>query len=231
MKNQDDGTLSLFDDFPPAFDPATPTPAAAPKKPRAKRKAAEPKVEVAETHASEVAPSHAAQAAAPETTPPASDTAHDALAHNEAASNSAEPTSDTASNAVETPTTAPVADQGVHVETTLHLAGLVEPQRRRNSPWASLDLTALQAAAQVPHVMIVITRGEAGGAQSHVRDLCQALQAHVQFTVVIGGPVEESVLGRELTALGITVCPMPDMVESLNPLKLWPAVQQLERVE
>lgn len=179
MKNQDDGTLSLFDDFPPAFDPATLTPAAAPKKPRAKRKAAEPKVDVAEPHA------------------------------------------------VETPTTALVIDQGVHVETTLHLAGLVEPQRRRNSPWASLDLAALQAAAQVPHVMIVITRGEAGGAQSHVRDLCQALQARVQFTVVIGGPVEESVLGRELTALGITVCPMPDMVESLNPLKLWPAVQQL----
>jgi lipopolysaccharide/colanic/teichoic acid biosynthesis glycosyltransferase/glycosyltransferase involved in cell wall biosynthesis len=75
--------------------------------------------------------------------------------------------------------------------------------------------------------MIVITRGEAGGAQSHVRDLCQALQARVQFTVVIGGPVEESVLGRELSALGITVRPMPDMLESLNPLKLWPAVQQL----
>jgi hypothetical protein len=38
MKNQDDGTLSLFDDFPPAFVP----PAAPAKKPRAKRKAAEP---------------------------------------------------------------------------------------------------------------------------------------------------------------------------------------------
>jgi lipopolysaccharide/colanic/teichoic acid biosynthesis glycosyltransferase/glycosyltransferase involved in cell wall biosynthesis len=125
------------------------------------------------------------------------------------------------------PTAEVVADHGVNVEKTLHLAGLVEPQRRRNSPWAKLDLPALQAAAQVPHVMIVITRGEAGGAQSHVRDLCQALQARVQFTVVIGGPVEESVLGRELAALGITVCPMPDMLESLNPLKLWPAVRQL----
>jgi len=197
MKNQDDGTLSLFDDFPPAFNPATSTLAAAPKKPRAKRKVAEPKVEVAEVNVGEVVPSPAAQAVVPETTPPASNTAE------------------------------PVADQGVHVEKTLHLAGLVEPQRRRNSPWASLDLAALQAAAKVPHVMIVITRGEAGGAQSHVRDLCQALQARVQFTVVIGGPVEESVLGRELAALGITVCPMPDMVESLNPLKLWPAVQQL----
>jgi lipopolysaccharide/colanic/teichoic acid biosynthesis glycosyltransferase/glycosyltransferase involved in cell wall biosynthesis len=178
MKNQDDGTLSLFDDFPPAFDPATlPSPAAA-KKPRAKRKVTEP----------------TAQTVATETTPHI---------------------------------TEPVVDQGVHVETTLHLAGLVDPQRRRNSPWAKLDLAALQAAAKVPHVMIVITRGEAGGAQSHVRDLCQALQQRVKFTVVIGGPVEESVLGRELTALGIAVCPMPDMVESLNPFKLWPAVQQL----
>ena len=164
MKNQDDGTLSLFDDFPPAFVP----PPAAPKKPRAKRKAAEPKEEL--------------------------------------------------------------TDQGVHVEKTLHLAGLVEPQRRRNSPWAKLDLQAMQVAAQVPHVMIVITRGEAGGAQSHVRDLCQALQGRVQFTVVIGGPVEASVLGRELTALGVTVCPMPDMVESLNPMKLWPAVKQLVNI-
>ncbi len=162
MKNLDDGTLSLFDDFPPAPEP----PVAAPKKPRSKRKVAEPKIE-------------------------------------------------------------PVADPSVNVVTTLHMAGLVDPQRRRNSPWAGLDLSDLQAAAKVPHVMLVITKGEAGGAQSHVLALCQALQARVKFTVVIGGPVDASVLGRELTALGITVCPMPDMVESLNPFKLWPAVQQL----
>ncbi len=188
MKNQDDGTLSLFDDFPPAFVP----PPAAPKKPRAKRKAAEPKVKETDTHADEVSP-----------------------------------TPTTPNVVTEAGSSEPVVDQGVHVETTLHLAGLVEPQRRRNSPWAKLDLAALKATPQVPHVMIVITRGEAGGAQSHVRDLCQALQGRVQFTVVIGGPVDASVLGRELTALGITVCPMPDMVESLNPLKLWPAVKQL----
>jgi lipopolysaccharide/colanic/teichoic acid biosynthesis glycosyltransferase/glycosyltransferase involved in cell wall biosynthesis len=202
MKNQDDGTLSLFDDFPPAFDPANLPPAAPAKKPRAKRKAAEPK-EVPDANTGEVTPSPTAQAVAHETA------------------------SDTTSEVTQAPTAEVVVDHGVNVEKTLHLAGLVEPQRRRNSPWAKLDLGALQAAAQVPHVMIVITRGEAGGAQSHVRDLCQALQARVQFTVVIGGPVQESVLGRELTALGITVCPMPDMLESLNPLKLWPAVQQL----
>jgi lipopolysaccharide/colanic/teichoic acid biosynthesis glycosyltransferase/glycosyltransferase involved in cell wall biosynthesis len=182
MKNQDDGTLSLFDDFPPAYEPEKSTPAATPKKPRAKRKTAEPKADVTDALAPE----------AEQQTP-----------------------------------TEPVVDQGVQVETTLHLAGLVEPQRRINSPWAKLDLHAMQTAVQVPHVMIVITRGEAGGAQSHVRDLCQALQGRVQFTVVIGGPVEDSALGRELTALGVTVCPMPEMVESINPLKLWPAVKQL----
>jgi lipopolysaccharide/colanic/teichoic acid biosynthesis glycosyltransferase/glycosyltransferase involved in cell wall biosynthesis len=188
MKNQDDGTLSLFDDFPPALPPA----AAAPKKPRAKRKAAEPKEEVIDAKEVEATP-----------TP-------------------SEPAVDT-----EAVSTEPVVDQGVNIEKTLHLAGLVEPQRRRNSPWSRLDSAALQTPAKIPHVMVVITKGEAGGAQSHVLALCQALQARVQFTVVIGGPVEASVLGRELTALGITVCPMPDMVESLNPLKLWPAVQQL----
>ena len=177
MKNQDDGTLSLFDDFPPAPAPTKAAETQA-KKPRAKRKVTQP---------------------------------------------TGEPDASNAKVEAE----APPVDQEVQVATTLHLAGLVDPQRRRNSPWANLDLAPLQAAAQVPHVMLVITKGEAGGAQSHVLALCQALQTRVKFTVVIGGPVEDSVLGRELTALGIRVCPLPEMVESLNPMTLWPAVQQL----
>jgi exopolysaccharide biosynthesis polyprenyl glycosylphosphotransferase len=175
MKNQDDGTLSLFDDFPPAPTPAPK--AAAPKKTRAKRKASEVSNDAQ-------LPSAEAQVASTQ-------------------------------------------DTGANVEATLHLAGLVDAQPRRNSPWAGIQLTALQTAAKVPHVMLVITKGEAGGAQSHVLALCQALMQKVKFTVVIGGPVRASVLGRELVAIGVTVCPMPDMVESLNPLKLWPAVQQL----
>ncbi len=221
MKNQDDGTLSLFDDFPPAFDPATlPPPAAPAKKPRAKRKATELKVKVANANASEATPNPTTPVVVIEDAsqqPPVSHEPAPSVGESANASN----------DVAETKHTEQVLDHGVNVEKTLHLAGLVDPQRRRNSPWAKLDLAALQAAARVPHVMIVITRGEAGGAQSHVRDLCQALQQRVKFTVVIGGPVKESVLGRELTALGIAVCPMPDMVESLNPLKLWPAVQQL----
>ena len=174
MKNQDDGTLSLFDDFPPASTTttsATPSKESAPKKPRAKRPATQPLEE-----------------------------------------SSASPTA---------------LDVEVEVETTLHLAGLVEPQRRRNSPWANLDIAPAQEATPIPHVMLVITKGEAGGAQSHVLALCQALQTRVNFTVVIGGPVEDSVLGRALTVLGIAVCPLPAMVESLNPMTLWPAVQHL----
>ena len=201
MKNPDEGTLSLFDDFPPHLVP----PATSPKKPRAKRKLAEPEVEVADadtnTDADEATPRPTAPTVTPDTAP---QTSHDST---------------------DAPTTA--VDQGVHVETTLHLAGLVEPQRRRNSPWARLDSRPSPHRAKIPHVMIVITKGETGGAQSHVYALCQALQQRVKFTVVIGGPVHASALGRDLALLGVTICPMPDMVESLNPFKLWPAVQAL----
>jgi hypothetical protein len=75
--------------------------------------------------------------------------------------------------------------------------------------------------------MLVITKGEAGGAQSHVLALCEALHAQVNFTVVIGGPSDDSVLGQQLHALGVRVCPLPAMVESMLPWRLWPAVQQL----
>ena len=187
MKNQDDGTLSLFDDFPPAPQPATLPAAESVKKPRAKRKVVEPVIEPV-----------------------------------------IEPMAEPVVQPVIEPVLQPVVEPEVHVETTLHLAGLVAPQRRRNSPWAKRHADdSAPPATKIPHVMIVITKGETGGAQSHVLALCQALQKQVKFTVVIGGPVEASALGRDLGALGITVCPMPHMVESLNPFKLWPAVQQL----
>lgn len=119
----------------------------------------------------------------------------------------------------------------------------VEPQPRRNSPWAAVvqaktelqntttevanPIEAQTVTSHKPHVMMVITKGEAGGAQSHVLALCEALRNDIHFTVVIGGPTEGSVLAQQLTALGITVCPLPQMVESLLPWRLWPAVQGL----
>ena len=51
----------------------------------------------------------------------------------------------------------------------------------------------------IAHVLLVITKGEAGGAQTHVLELCRALQGRVRFTVVIGGDDTRSVLGQALT--------------------------------
>ncbi|WP_310644132.1 sugar transferase [Limnohabitans sp.] len=219
MKNPDDGTLSLFDDFPAQDAP----PAAAVKKPRAKRKTAAP-----------VAPAEV-DVEVPTETPPQTPTELPAVAETTAA-----PVADIAAasdmpalepehephTAKEAPPRTPIPS--VDVEATLQLANLVPTPPKRQNPWAKPAAESTTSdATQKPHVMLVITKGEAGGAQSHVLALCEALQSRIHFTVVIGGPEEASVLGQQLHALGITVCPMPDMVESLNPWRLWPAIQQL----
>ena len=79
----------------------------------------------------------------------------------------------------------------------------------------------------MPHVVLVITKGEAGGAQTHVLELCRALQGRVRFTVVIGGDDTRSVLGQALTQLGITVLVLPTLQNSLNPLKVLASVRAL----
>ena len=73
------------------------------------------------------------------------------------------------------------------------------PKPRTNTPWAAA-LAALQSPK--PRVMLVITKGEAGGAQSHVLSLCEALVGQVRFTVVIGGPDAPSWLGEHLKEIG-----------------------------
>jgi Glycosyltransferase Family 4 len=219
MKNPDDGTLSLFDDFPAANVP----PVVAVKKPRAKRKTAAP-----------VAPAEV-DVEVPTETPPQTPTELPAVAET-----TATPVADIAAasdmpalepehephTAKEAPPRTPIPS--VDVEATLQLANLVPTPPKRQNPWAKPAAeSAASDATQKPHVMLVITKGEAGGAQSHVLALCEALQSRIHFTVVIGGPEEASVLGQQLHALGVTVCPMPEMVESLNPWRLWPAIQQL----
>ena len=79
----------------------------------------------------------------------------------------------------------------------------------------------------MPHVVLVITKGEAGGAQTHVLELCRALQDRVRFTVVIGGDDTRSVLGQALNQLGITVLVLPTLQNSLNPLKVLASVRAL----
>jgi glycosyltransferase involved in cell wall biosynthesis len=79
----------------------------------------------------------------------------------------------------------------------------------------------------IPHVLLVITKGEAGGAQTHVLELCRALQHRVRFTVVIGGDESRSVLGQGLSALDIAVLALPSLQNSLNPLKVLASVRTL----
>jgi hypothetical protein len=45
----------------------------------------------------------------------------------------------------------------------------------------------LEAISQSLVVMQVITKGEIGGAQTHVLTLCQALASRVRFMAAIGG--------------------------------------------
>ncbi len=82
-------------------------------------------------------------------------------------------------------------------------------------------------APPVPHVVLVITKGEAGGAQTHVLELCRALQGRVRFTVAIGGDDTHSVLGQALSDLGIAVLALPSLQNSLNPLKVITSVRAL----
>jgi glycosyltransferase involved in cell wall biosynthesis len=75
-------------------------------------------------------------------------------------------------------------------------------------------------------VMQVITKGERGGAQTHVRTLCQALAPQVRLCAVIGGtgpaPLED-----DLRALGLPVHRARGLRNSLAPWHLCRAVLEL----
>lgn len=75
--------------------------------------------------------------------------------------------------------------------------------------------------------MLVITKGEAGGAQSHVIELCRALRNKVRFTVIIGGPAPQSPLATALQAMGGAVIALPSLRNSLNPFKIIASVRAL----
>lgn len=76
--------------------------------------------------------------------------------------------------------------------------------------------------------MQVITSGVAGGAQSHVQALCQALAGEVQLLAVIGSAEESSTLGNRLRDLGVAVFHLPALRNSTNPLWLWRAARDLQ---
>ena len=176
MSTHDDGNLSLFGDE----LPAPPAPEA--KKPRAKR-------------APSTSSSAAAAPALADQTPIEPDTQPPAPAPAPVPSE-AEAAVQVGSAAFLPPEPlAPSAEpQIVEAPPTVHAEPATQAQPRRNSPWAR-GRKAVTEVAHKPQVMLVITKGEAGGAQSHVLALCEALHTQINFTVVIGGPTEASVLG------------------------------------
>lgn len=76
------------------------------------------------------------------------------------------------------------------------------------------------------HVLLVITKGEIGGAQTHVIELCRALRGQVRFSAVIGGEAG-SFLQQALQALDVPVLALPALRNSLNPLRVLASVRAL----
>lgn len=79
-------------------------------------------------------------------------------------------------------------------------------------------------------VMLVITKGEVGGAQTHVLSLCQALSHQVQYVAAIGGGEVATHLGDALTLKGALVCYLQPLGNSLSPLRLIESVRALLRL-
>ena len=77
-----------------------------------------------------------------------------------------------------------------------------------------------------PHVLLVITKGEIGGAQQHVLELCRALHGQVRFSAVIGGPAG-SPLEHGLRELQVPTWPLPGLRNSLQPWRLLGSLRNL----
>ncbi len=78
-----------------------------------------------------------------------------------------------------------------------------------------------------PTVLLVITRGEPGGAQVHVLELVTGLVGNVAFEVVIG---DDEFLAQELRALGVPVHVLPELQRSISPATDLRALRTLIRI-
>ncbi len=76
------------------------------------------------------------------------------------------------------------------------------------------------------HVLLVITKGEIGGAQTHVIELCRALRGRVRFSAVMGGE-DGTFLQQALQALDVHTQEQAGLRNSLNPLRVLASVQAL----
>lgn len=77
-----------------------------------------------------------------------------------------------------------------------------------------------------PRVLLVITRGERGGAQIHVHDLVVGLRDRVDFTVVLG---EAGFLAPALEQAGVPVELEPTLVREIEPQRDLAALRALRR--
>jgi glycosyltransferase involved in cell wall biosynthesis len=75
-------------------------------------------------------------------------------------------------------------------------------------------------------ILIVITKGELGGAQTHVLELCQMLHRQCDFRVMVGGN-GDSPLGRELFAIGVPVEIVPGMCNEVSIRSFVASVRQV----
>ncbi len=80
-------------------------------------------------------------------------------------------------------------------------------------PLPSPVVTTPAESASRLRVLVVITRGEAGGAQVHVVDLVTALRDRVDFTVAVG---EAGFLPDALGALGVAVHLLPALQREIS---------------
>lgn len=95
-----------------------------------------------------------------------------------------------------------------------------------------MSRNAPDAAASAPRpltVLHIVTKGEAGGAQTHVHTLCSALRAtgRVAPLVAFGGSDAAPPLARALQARSIPVLRIPELGNRLSPRALWRAVRTL----
>lgn len=79
-------------------------------------------------------------------------------------------------------------------------------------------------------VLQIITKGEAGGAQTHLLELCRALQPEVELTVVSGEAAGANILAPRLRELGISYLHVPRMANSLSPWRQLRAIYEVWRL-
>jgi glycosyltransferase involved in cell wall biosynthesis len=75
-------------------------------------------------------------------------------------------------------------------------------------------------------IVVVITKGELGGAQTHVAELCSALRHRCEFLVLIGGAAS-SPLADALTSMQVRVESVPGLSNAVSASSLLASVRQI----